>query len=430
LEYVKQEVKETLPVRETSEKIKILIINHGGGSGHFMPAYSMKKHLLDLGYDVVSIDVDKVIKNEGLLKVLGIKKTSQDIYNLCASKRIEKVYNYFANLKDISKLFFPSNSVEILLKKIKEINPDLILSTTPSFNLVQTSYSLNIPLIYVTTDFAKYRTFKNLKDVPLISNATPIDFPSDVTEIDAKIAAIGYPIRKSIKREEDLAKLSQIREELALLPNSDVIVVSAGGVGYDNKKSVAHPFFKIARELLLTKQEYEKPLEVVFICGSNESLFYKLHDFLGNLSLEHQHRQITFRIEGFVEEDLLSKYYKVSSVLAIKPGGSTTAEALKMGKKAICFNSISWELANQNLLVKKGLGYPFEKGNFAKFLKMVLKKEEPPYEEPLDWEKLLPDVIDKRIEEHRSWSQLRKSQIDQKAAVKIQKIARGFLTRK
>ncbi|MFN2321595.1 MAG: glycosyltransferase [Trueperaceae bacterium] len=151
-----------------------------------------------------------------------------------------------------------------------------------------------------------------------------------------KVRITGIPIDA---RFTDLPTRSAARAALGLDPDRDVLLIMAGGMEA-----------KVTAEMLRQLRSLPWPLTVVAITGRSETLRHRLTD-----AVDDSDGLVRFRVLGYSQE--VPTWMAAADLLAGKPGGLTTSEALAAGLPfAVVQPYPLQEEANANFLVEGGAG--------------------------------------------------------------------------
>ncbi len=151
-----------------------------------------------------------------------------------------------------------------------------------------------------------------------------------------KVRVTGIPIDA---RFCDLPTRSAARAVLGLDPDRDVLLIMAGGMEA-----------KVTAEMLRQLRSLPWPLTVVAITGRSEALRHRLTD-----AVDGTEGLVRFRVLGYTHE--VPTWMAAADLLAGKPGGLTTSEALAAGLPfAVVQPYPLQEEANANFLVEGGAG--------------------------------------------------------------------------
>lgn len=148
---------------------------------------------------------------------------------------------------------------------------------------------------------------------------------------ESAVVVSGIPIAGKFSRPVDTLR---VRKELWLTPEQNVVLVLGGGMGMGP-----------VAELLAELNRVPRPLQVVVVCGRNETLRAEL--------LGKPWRHPT-QVLGFVTN--MQELLAVAAVVVTKPGGLTASEALAMGRPLFIISPIpGQEAANSDFLLEHGV---------------------------------------------------------------------------
>lgn len=381
-----------------SEKKKIVILTSHSGGGHLSTAQAIEKIAKDKGYEVILLDQHQLASDKGIdaIQILNAQYKGKPLENRI--KIWDEVRQKDDNLQGANELwklaedvreFVPNEELALTVAKIREINPEMIISTTTyareqamlasmtnkPLHFIHTDYDLNsfIQEKLKTMDTNLVNLWVNSEEDELLreTNWLPGIESNKLEEVLAdrrakgrlintneirdlkrrgKIKFAGYPIRKSFFREIDPRKLNKIRQDLNILPNEKFGVLMMG------KMAMSAKIKKYMELLLNPNNNYPQPLHINVICGSNKELKQELEDYLANLPADQKNPKVRFTIDGFLNEENLSDRYKVADVLISKPGGATTAEACASGLPMLCCDAYDGEKVNAAFLERHNLG--------------------------------------------------------------------------
>jgi processive 1,2-diacylglycerol beta-glucosyltransferase len=151
-----------------------------------------------------------------------------------------------------------------------------------------------------------------------------------------KVRVTGIPIDA---RFSELPTRRAARDALALDPDRDVLLIMAGGMEA-----------KVTTEMLRQLRSLPWPLTVVVVTGRSEALRHRMTE-----AVEGADGLVRFRVLGYTFE--VPTWMAAADLLAGKPGGLTTSEALAAGLPfAVVQPYPLQEEANANFLVEGGAG--------------------------------------------------------------------------
>ncbi len=226
-----------------------------------------------------------------------------------------------------------------LPRQIDAFHPDLIVHThfLGAEILSTRKRGQGIPQVEVITDFLVHglhlhplmrRYYVAHEELAVHLRAVGVDA--------AKVRVTGIPIDA---RFADLPTRSAARETLALDPDRDVLLIMAGGMEA-----------KATTEMLRQLGALPWPLMVVVVTGRSEALRNQL-----TAAVDGSDALVRFRVLGYTHE--VPTWMAAADLLAGKPGGLTTSEALAAGLPfAVVQPYPLQEEANANFLVEGGAG--------------------------------------------------------------------------
>ena len=191
-------------------------------------------------------------------------------------------------------------------------------------------------------------------------------------------------------RETDPAKCAAIKTAKGIPEDHRVAILAMG------RQGIGAHILKYMQLMNNPKNQYEKPVEVVVVCGKNAQLKQELEDYLKNLPDGEKNRNVHFRIEGFVEEKAMADYYKIADVLISKPGGATAAEAAAMGLPMLSCDPHVWELPNQDYLERHQLAEKLQSDEtfVSQLNNLIARKEKGISYKPVDWQTQFSALMD------------------------------------
>lgn len=226
-----------------------------------------------------------------------------------------------------------------LPRQIDAFRPDLIVHThfLGAEILSTRKRGQGIPQVEVITDFLVHglhlhplmrRYYVAHEELAVHLRAVGVD--------DDKVRVTGIPIDA---RFQDLPTRPAAREALALDPDRDVLLIMAGGMEA-----------KVTAEMLRQLRALPWPATVVVVTGRSEALRHRMA-----AEVEGADGLVRFRVLGYTTE--VPTWMAAADLLAGKPGGLTTSEALAAGLPfAVVQPYPLQEEANANFLVEGGAG--------------------------------------------------------------------------
>lgn len=256
-------------------------------------------------------------------------------------------YLYYAgrNQSDIS--IYRYFSYDYLKRLVKEIEPDIIVSTfpTPALSLLKNK---KIPIVNIITDYHFHKSW-------LTKGAVRYYVATDDTEKELlklgveknEIKKFGIPIAEKF---DDNFDIDSWLKDNGLSATKNTVLLSAGAFGVSTD-------FTILIEKLKKKSN---DIQVVVICGKNMKLKKELeYKYSGDKGV---------KIFGYTEN--MYEWMKSSSVLITKAGGVTISEALASNIPLILFNPVpGQEMENARYFKKHNMAKIA--GNQEKVLKHI-----------------------------------------------------------
>lgn len=346
---------------------KILVLSNKGGGGHLSSAEAVKKALSNPYYEVdIDFSFDQMSGN--------------DFFNQFQKNGNVDLLEQLTKMQEVAEwTCVPFQIRPLLIKKLNEFKPDLIISVFPIGN--KTTWELaklaKIPMLVLTTDIACQHFFRNFEDPGKDFHVgIPFDDPLIKSQLpkfkDHHFEVIGYPLREAFGKSaiEMSSKIKEIRQELNIKDDDKIVLVMMGAQGVGNLVS------EYSKTIACSPFVYEHTIHVVALCGSdekkNETEKYCSHA---------TNPQVTMHALGRKDADYIAALMRMGNVLVSKPGGSTVNEAIASGIFTL-FNSsanraLPWEEGNMNYTIAKGLGEEIKTENFLEQINQALEKPRP-----------------------------------------------------
>ena len=322
--------------------MKVLILSITAGEGHNSTAAAIKDCFEAHGdtaevfdaYRYVSKALYEVIKQGYLLVTKDFKTLFAKSYALAESRKPDHSNSIYriANLQLTKKLS----------KYIKQFAPDAIIYTHPFLgvvtDLLKTRNGILVPMIGIVTDYTIHPLWEEARSTDKIVIANDL-LRSQLYRKgirDEQIAPIGIPIRKafSTKIPKDRARaMLGLEDKLTLL-------LMGGSMGYGDIAGVVSDLDAINTDF-----------QIISVCGNNAAAKEAID------ALRTRKRVLNF---GFTKQvDLLMD---AADVIATKPGGLTTSEALAKRLPIIICNPIpGHERRNASFLLNNGVAMEVDK---------------------------------------------------------------------
>lgn len=313
---------------------KILIFTTSTGQGHNQAANSLKLTLESQGHEVVTYDF--LENNSKFLNTAIVKG-----YELSASYApfLYGLFYKITDIKIINKIspYFMFPTKNKILNYIKEINPDLIMTTHPlSINIIcglKEKGTIDIPIISIVTDFKSHYCYINkFVDAYIAGSDFTKDYLISRGINKDKIYVYGIPIKKEFYLNNS---------EIMSLKDSSYfnILLMGGSMGLNNIKYVL--------EKLITNP---RKLRITVVCGNNKKLKNTLTE---KYSTKIKDKKIY--ILGFTKD--VSDLMDYCDVIISKPGGLTVTESIVKNIPIIVpFSIPGQEKENIEFLLHSGCG--------------------------------------------------------------------------
>jgi len=318
--------------------LKVLIFYTTKNSGHYKAAQAIEVALKQKSNDIEVFNIDCLNYTNPV-----ISKIAYSSY-LSLIKRKPEVWEYlYDNPKVVKKVhkfkeIIHKHSSPKLHLMIEEYRPDVIVCTQAfPCGLVadyKNSYSSNIPLIAVLTDYYPHSFWLHSEvdiyivacegaKMRLIKEGVP----------DDKIKIYGIPVNPKFFNE---SPSGHIRQKLDIDKNIPVVLVMGGSQGFGPLKKIVFSLDQVSLDFY-----------IVISTGFNE----KLNKYLNKRKNTFSHR---LKVCGY--EDNMDELMQISNVLVTKPGGLTTAEAISKKIPMVIFNPIpGQEKNNTKFLLDRGI---------------------------------------------------------------------------
>lgn len=311
---------------------KILIFYNAVGLGHKKIAENIGWVLEQQGHKVFLENILEVEKNN--LGVWGEK--IHKFINLYLPFVWSFLYTnpIFINMSLPFRLMIASKNSKKTLVKIRNCNPDIIISThtiasavisylkkqklvQANFGIAFSDYHLHKYWLYEEADFYLANTEEQKNEMQ--------SFGINPT----KIFVVGMVLKSA--QEHNLAAL---KTKYKIKVEQKVILVSSGSLGWGN-----------SQDFLLKLSHKFKECKIIVICGKNEQAYRNYVNIFKNTNI---------LALGFVED--MSELYAISDIFLSKPGGLSVAEALQFNLPIVITHKLpGQEQKNLVFLLEKQL---------------------------------------------------------------------------
>ena len=293
---------------------KVLLITGSFGNGHLQVSKNIKETFEKYYADEIEvIETDLFLQAHPnltpVLKKLYLYSFSyfRDIYG----------YLYYAgkNHSNISAYRFFSS--EYLKKLVKQVKPDIIVSTfpTPALSLLK---DRQIPIVNIITDYHFHKSW-------LTKGAFRYYVATDETEKEL--------LKLSVEKFDNKMDVEQWLKDNKLFIDKKTVLLSAGAFG------VFTDFSNLIGKIL----KKNKDTQVVAICGKNRALKNKLE-------IDYAEQEMV-KILGYTEN--MREWMQTADVLITKAGGVTISEALASNIPLILFNPVPGQETENALYFRK-----------------------------------------------------------------------------
>ncbi len=357
-----------LYVIKSKDKPKVLILTNSNGGGHNSAATAVK-NALENDYDIEIFDI---LKN----KLFG-----ERLFGYSSQKEYWFLLKYLLFAKNTVETINSFYYKDYIYKSIVKRNPDLLISVFPmgidSYKKV--ADYLGIPFVLIPTDFNaynlsfyrlnKFETDSNNKDrfrlfLPFETNQIKKSFED--SKIKDSIRYTGYPIRKDFvlfaneyRKNHSIADAIKTQENIE--KNDKTILITVGAESWSEDSIIEY-----VNEIndSFDKIKLENKLHVYVACGKNKNLI----SVLGGIKIKNPDR-LKIHLKTWISAEDMAKLMAISDVIIAKPGGSTVAEILAIGKNVIFKTdstfAIPWEKDNMLLTEDYKLGYELSYRGFS-----------------------------------------------------------------
>lgn len=222
-------------------------------------------------------------------------------------------------------------------KLVKATQPDVLLHThflAPA--ILASNRDLRLPQAVVVTDYAVHNFWLQPSIARYFVATEDMRVHLEASDVDrARIRVTGIPIGERFAR---LETKGQVREDLKL-PDKDLLLLLASGMSP-----------KILQQLINELKTLKWPCTALIVCGRSEALVA-----LAEREVAEHAGLVDFRVTGYTSE--MPRYMAAADLIASKPGGLTTSEALAAGLPFAVIDPYPLqEEANALFLLENGVG--------------------------------------------------------------------------
>ena len=292
--------------------MKILILSSNFGSGHYSAAQAIKEECLNKGHRVYIYDVVEVL----------YPKEAKYIYEvfrkvICKNSQI---YNLLNNIG--RKQYQNPKKSKKLHKLIREINPDLIISTWSGCG--RKLGRIEIPVhIYITDVTVHEGWLYPDASIYWVANNDVANALLKLNVAPEKIRIYGIPVKEEFRK---------LQDKLTMCQNKHLLIMG-GGLG----------IIPWLDELLIGLKDIEG-LKITVITGKNKELYKKVKRNFDN-------------VEVLAYTNEMPKYIWEADYVISKPGGVSLFESIYATTPYIAMYPVyKQEIANAEYINKHQIG--------------------------------------------------------------------------
>lgn len=322
---------------------RILIFYVTAGTGHEVAAHNVREALMRMQRDLEVRVVDSLAYTNPLLAkfimrtYLGMIRNTPDIWDYLYDN--PKVKARTAKIRDA---IHRANSLK-LESLLQEFRPDVVVCTQAFSCGVMADYKRTtgrrLPLVGVVTDFAAHCYWANDQtDLYAVPSAAVKNTLVGLNVPARRVQITGIPVHPVFTQ---TVHADEVRARYGLRADSVKVLIMGGSHGLGPVK-----------ELVKRLDRLSLPLEMIVLCGRNETLYERL---------VQQRRKLAhpFHVFGFVEN--VHEFMEVADLLISKPGGVTVSEALvKRLPLVICRPLPGQETKNTEFLLAQNVAVKAE----------------------------------------------------------------------
>src|SRR5690554_3483050 len=304
-----------------TDKIRILIMTAPYGNGHFSVSNSIIEELKK--YDDVEYIVYDIYSEDYPVTTKFVNKFYMSTYKKGLSQQAYRFFYYgsdkILNLK-VAKPYV-NFGLKKMLKKVKEVEPDLILNTFPvTCTYLLKEYGFNVPVYTVITDyFANSNWISSEIRLHFLATENVSNQLISRGIVKNQYRVTGIPIKPIYYEEYDDKEINKLKEKYQIENNKKVVLLVAGAHG------VVPNISKIVSYIT-----DEDNLELMVVCGKNKHLYKKLKRKFS------KHKNL--RIYEFVYN--LHELMRISDLMITKPGGITMTESANIGIPVVLYRPV------------------------------------------------------------------------------------------
>lgn len=317
-----------------------MIISLSTGKGHVEAAKAIEEKI-KLNYkDLESLHIDGADYVSDFLKI-----TTIDSYNFLVNyypKTWGKIFYYFNNKKIISAfkkttLFLRKLNSGNFLKKIKEYNPDYIITTHFIFTDLLLSFDYikenKIPVSVIITDYFLHNIWidKKVTKYFVATEKMKRQFLKENIFDEKNIIVSGIPVKNAF--------YTKTTGNFHFKLNNDpYIMIMAGSCGQDY----------VLNTLNFLSLNYKNNINIITVCNNKKKLYKKI----SNLKLKNN-----INLINILFSDKIAELMQLSKLVISKAGGLTASECITTNTPILISKSIpGQEEANSKYISENNFG--------------------------------------------------------------------------
>lgn len=319
--------------------MQVLILTVSAGYGHTATARSIEQRLAERGISAECIDVYQYVNkliSETIDKSTALyAKYTPEVYRLIYqyldSGSIDERFNLVSFINALCTYRFE--------KLLRELNPDFIICThvfaAQLVHELKRKGRCRAELLGICTDYTIHPYWETVStmDYFVIASEALIYRALKKGIRRETIYPFGIPVHPKFYRASDK---QQARQKLGFSPDSRVVLLMGGGLGYGLVDDEAGKILSVRQQI-----------ELAVVCGNNQRQRAEFERMRDKLPFAKIH------VYGFV--DNVHEMMDAADILVSKPGGLTVTEALLKGLPMVAINPIAGhEERNLEFLLNQG----------------------------------------------------------------------------
>lgn len=251
----------------------------------------------------------------------------------------------YERARDFAKKLVKQRYGKIISTMIEREKPDYVISTYLFYDQLCADYGKEHHISTLNV-IANPRTIHPLETCTdsranLVFDTKAVKTLRDYGVEDDKILETGWFVREQFRPATDK---NAIRKKLHLLEQPLTLLFSAGSDGSSTILKILPLFFQV-----------QTPVQVVFVCGNNTSLYRSLRLFIKTFHFANQNSPVRFTVLRFVEN--MHEYIQASDLVVGKAGPNSLFEAVACHVPFFAITHISGqEDGNLELIEEQQLG--------------------------------------------------------------------------